>query len=78
MSSFDPLMTMASDEWMRWYRNIPCGEPFDPQATSFDFSLQLVKSIQNYIEYASAAQKGIYHEEYWTNENKVRRNQLKD
>lgn len=70
--------TMASDEWMRWYRNIPCGEPFDPQATSFDFSLQLVKSIQNYIEYASADQQGIYYEEYWTNENKIRRNQLKD
>lgn len=73
-----PKGTLASDEWMRWYRNIPCGVPFDEEATSFDFSLQLVKSVQNYIEYASAAQEGLYHEEYWTNENKIRRNQLED
>ena len=73
-----PKGTMANDEWMRWYRNIECGEPFDQQATSFDFSLQLVKSVQNYIEYASAAQEGIYHEDYWTNENKIRRNQTQD
>jgi hypothetical protein len=72
-----PKDSIASDEWMRWYRNIPCGEPFDAQATSFDFSLQLVKSVQNYIEYASEAQGGIYHEDYWSNNNKIRRNQIK-
>lgn len=70
--------SMASNEWMRWYRNIPCGEPFDSQATSFDFSLQLVKSVQNYIIYASLVQDGIYHEDYWSNNNKIRRNQIKD
>ncbi len=68
--------TMASDAWMKWFRNVPCGEPFDPQATSFDYSLQLVKSIQNYIEYTSAVQKGIYHENYWSDEYKVHRNIL--
>ncbi len=71
-----PKGTEAPDEWMRWFRNVQCGTPFDPQATSFDFSLQLVKSIQNYIEYASTTQKGLYYEEYWTDENKIRRNTL--
>ena len=73
-----PKDSLASKEWMRWFRNIPCGEPFDTPAVSFDYSLQLVKSIQNYIEYASASKKGHYYEEYWTDNNKIRRNQLKN
>lgn len=68
--------TQASATWMRWFRNVPCGDPFDKQATSFDYSLQLVKSIQNYIEFASAQQKGIYHEDYWSRGNRIRRNKL--
>jgi hypothetical protein len=68
----------APDEWMKWFRNIPCGEPFDPQATSFDYSLQLVKSVQNYIEYMAQEQKGEFHENYYSGNNKVRRNRLTD
>ncbi len=68
--------TIASDAWMKWFRNVPCGEPFDPQATSFDYSLQLVKSIQNYIEYSSTLQKGSYYEDYWSDGNKIHRNVL--
>ncbi len=69
--------TDASSEWMRWFRNVPCETPFDKgKATSFDYSLQLVKSVQNYIEYASNNEKGLYSEEYWSNGHKIRRNAL--
>lgn len=68
--------SIASPEWMRWFRNIECGTPFDPQAISFDYSLQLAKSIQNYIEYASKNLHGKYYEDYWSKQNKIRRNAL--
>ncbi|MFD0862394.1 hypothetical protein ACFQ1M_09235 [Sungkyunkwania multivorans] len=69
--------TNASAQWMRWFRNVPCETPFDPKkATSFDYSLQLVKSIQNYIDYASQAEKGHYSEEYWSKGHKIRRSSI--
>lgn len=68
--------TNATPEWMKWFRNVPCGTPFDPgQAVSMDYSLQLVKSIQNYIEFASETQKGSFYEEYWS-DHKIVRNKL--
>ena len=70
--------TNAPKEWMRWFRNIECGTPFDKEATSFDYSLQLAKSVQNYIEYATQNMKGKYHEEYWSKQHKIRRNSLLD
>lgn len=70
--------SIASKEWMRWFRNIPCGTPFDEQAISFDYSLQLAKSIQNYIEYASANLDGKYYEEYYSKQHKISRNAVPD
>ena len=68
--------TDASRAWMRWFRNVDCGTPFDPgQAVSMDYSLQLVKSIENYIDYASQTQKGLFYEEYWS-DDKIRRNMI--
>jgi hypothetical protein len=65
--------SIANDAWMKWFRNVPCGTPFDPgKAVSFDYSLQLVQSVQNYIEFASKEQKGRFYEEYWSNGNKAR------
>src|ERR1022692_1517481 len=32
----------GSKDWMRWFRNLPCGEPFSEKSNSTDFSLQLV------------------------------------
>ena len=58
--------TQASDEWMRWFRNFSDGETFDAgQAVSMDFSMQLTKSIENYIEYRNGTQKGHFALEYW-------------
>lgn len=54
---------VGSPAWMRWFQNTPaCGQPFDKEAKSADFSLQLSIGIANfeagYVElgglYASA------------------------
>jgi hypothetical protein len=38
----------GSQEWMRWFRNLPCAEPFSEKSNSTDFSLQLAIGIQNF------------------------------
>lgn len=58
--------TTASADWMYWFRNFEDGEAFDAgQAVTLDFSMQLTKSIQNYVEYRSGTQGGNYAVEYW-------------
>ncbi len=60
--------TEASDDWMRWFRNFSDGEAFDQgEAISMDFSMQLTKSVENYIEYINTTQKGHFALEYWGN-----------
>jgi len=60
----------ASPEWMRYFRNFTDGEAFDEgRAVSTDFSMQLLKSIQNYVEWRSQSQDGKYAIEYWTDNN---------
>lgn len=69
--------TMASDAWMKWFRNVPCGTPFDEgQAISFDYSLQLQKSVENYIEYLNTTKDGLYYLQYWDSPYKASRNAL--
>lgn len=59
--------TTASAEWMRWFRNFHDGEAFDEgKAISMDFSMQLTKSIENYLEYRSKDQAGNYALNYWS------------
>ncbi len=67
----------ASAEWMRWFRNVPCGTPFDAKAESFDYSLQLSKSIENFIDYKNATVQGQYAVEYWEKGNHVHRGTFK-
>lgn len=65
----------AGREWMRWFRNIWPGEPFDDgQAVPMDYSLQLTKSIQNFMDAKSRNESALYAAEYWSKGNKVRRN----
>ncbi len=68
----------ASAAWMRWFRNVPCATPFDPgKAVSFDYSLQLSKSIENFIDYKNATVQGQYAVEYWEHGNHVHRGTFK-
>lgn len=55
----------ADKEWMRWFRNVPCKTPFDQQAISMDYSLQLAASIQNFLTAQSAVNGGLYNVQYW-------------
>jgi hypothetical protein len=38
----------GSNEWMRWFKNLKCGEKFDRSATPTDFSLQMAIALQNF------------------------------
>jgi hypothetical protein len=49
----------GSREWMRWFRNLKCGEPFSEQSQSTDFSLQLANGIKNFHEW-QLHQGGIF------------------
>ncbi len=33
---------------MRWFKNLKCGEAFDPKAMPTDFSLQMAVGLQNF------------------------------
>lgn len=53
LSAMSPLFIAngpkpGTKEWMRWFQNEKCGTPFDTEAKSADFSLQLAISIQNF------------------------------
>lgn len=68
----------ASVEWMRWFRNVPCKTPFDEGlAISFDYSLQLQKSVENYVEYLNETNQGKYYLQYWDSPHKAGRNKMK-
>lgn len=41
-----------SPGWMRWFRNIKSGEPFDNGSASLDFSLQLSSGITNFCDWS--------------------------
>ena len=69
-----PNGTEASADWMRWFRNVPCGTSFDPDTITQDYSLQLTKSAQNYVEWRDKDQGGILAVEYGGGAYKVRRN----
>src|ERR1039457_1147220 len=58
-------LTPKDPEWMRWFRNVPCATPFDEQATSMDYSLQLAASVQNFLAAKAAATGGLYNVQYW-------------
>jgi hypothetical protein len=74
--SVPPVDTEAGTDWMRWFRNIPWGEAFDGNSTAvtMDFSLQLTKSIHNYVDYLNETVRGQYAGEYWSNGHRVSRN----
>jgi hypothetical protein len=43
----------GSARWMRWFRNIKAGEPFDARHHSLDYSLQLAFGIRNEVLWAN-------------------------
>lgn len=70
--------TAADEKWMRYFQNIPCATPIDKEAISLDYSLQLVKSVENYIEYIATTKDGHFAEQYDANGANIRRNVIDD
>lgn len=65
----------AGPEFMQWFRNIAWGEAFNKgQAVNLDFSLQMQKSVANWIDYMNSTQQGQFSAEYWSNGNNITRN----
>ena len=52
-------------EWMRWFRNLPVGAPFDAGSNSLDNSLSLAISISNFIDAKTRADGGLNSIQYW-------------
>ena len=70
--SIPPDGTEAPPAWMRWFRNFQSNVAFDPgKASTTDFSLQLSKSIQNFVDFRSETEKGFYAGQYWSNGQKI-------
>ncbi|MFQ1699599.1 hypothetical protein ACJ5NV_03275 [Loktanella agnita] len=58
--------TQASAAWMRWFRNFEDGEAFDEGlAVSMDFSMQMTKGIENFIQFRGQIEEGRFALEYW-------------
>lgn len=58
--------TEAGDAWMFWFRNVQCTIPFNEgEAISLDYSLQLSKSVDNFVEYVDLREEGFFAYEYW-------------
>jgi hypothetical protein len=59
--------TEAPKPWMRWFRNFRDGEAFDAgRAVTMDFSMQLTKAVENYMDYLQETQKGGFALQYWS------------
>jgi hypothetical protein len=47
----------GSDGWMRWFQNASCGERFDEDSLSTDFSLQMALALQNFRSWRNEGSK---------------------
>ena len=56
----------GSPGWMQWFQNLKCGVPFNKDAKSMDFSLQLSASIQFFKDW-KATQGGLFSSAYKPN-----------
>ncbi|MCP1456213.1 MULTISPECIES: hypothetical protein [Pseudomonas] len=50
---------VGGEEWMKWFQNIPAGQPFSPGTRSTDYSLQLSGALANFYEWKCNL-SGIY------------------
>lgn len=50
---------VGSPEWMRWFQNIPAGQPFSPETKSTDYSLQLAGGLANFYDW-KCNQGGVF------------------
>ncbi|WP_420008258.1 hypothetical protein [Xanthomonas sacchari] len=55
----DKVPPVGSKEWMRWFQNVPAGQPFDAAAKSTDYSLQLAGGIANFYDW-KCTQDGVF------------------
>lgn len=50
---------VGSAEWMRWFQNIPAGQPFSAGTKSSDYSLQLAGGLANFYDW-KCNQDGVF------------------
>jgi hypothetical protein len=64
-------MVCGSPEWMRWFRNLPVGMPFDSQSNSLDNSLSLAISITNFLDAKTRNDGGLNAVQYWKGQRQM-------
>ncbi|WP_051329714.1 hypothetical protein [Niveispirillum irakense] len=59
-----PPANGGSEEWMKWFQNIPAGTSMDPRAYSTDFSFQVAIALTNFYAAKGAAFNGMWADDY--------------
>lgn len=54
----------GSDEWMKWFQNIPAATPMDGKTYSTDFSFQVAIALQNFFDVKNARLQGLWSKDY--------------
>lgn len=54
-----PVPDKGSPEWMKWFANLPAGQPFSQGAQSTDYSLQLAVGLANFYDW-KCNESGVY------------------
>jgi hypothetical protein len=54
----------GSEEWMKWFQNIECGTPMNPDTYSTDFSFQVAIALQNFFNVKNISQQGSWASQY--------------
>jgi hypothetical protein len=54
----------GTDEWMKWFQNLPAGTSMSKQAYSTDFSFQVAIALQNFFDAKNARYQGLWANDY--------------
>lgn len=54
----------GSDEWMKWFQNIPAATPMDQLTYSTDFSFQVAIALQNFFDVRNTRFQGMWSSDY--------------
>jgi hypothetical protein len=67
----------GSELWMKWFRNLKCGDPFSEGALSTDFSLQLSGGIKNLHDWRISQGGSFAHREEALRDFGIRQDEVK-
>jgi hypothetical protein len=54
----------GTDEWMKWFANVPCATSMDPRTYSTDYSFQVAIALQNFFTVKGGLVQGAWATDY--------------